>query len=300
MHSTVLNRNIQWWIAQYLRLCYRRLRIVEARFLDLCDQLTWIAKEAFVVNQVRTQLEVRMQNLPDKYVKHMVAWTERFLEGNVLHAVSIDAQQESVLQEELDRLQRDELVVMETDSLLEELRTALVADAQYAAERVSLDKLAIITPAGTEEAVNVASKIMQLKRKQQQLSNSVIDSIKVGLEVKFNAEEEEMVRIAAFPTDRVELKVNEMHEITAELLNKHTSHRNFKMGDFYAIFVAQPWIVVEAVEDVRLEEEIKTMELELDKVLTEINGIQARADEAAEELEALDKKVIWVNHILSF
>ena len=45
------------------------------------------------------------------------------------------------------------------------------------------------------------------------------------------------------------------------------------------------------MEDVKIEEEIKALELELDKVLVEVNAIQARADEAAEAMEELDQKV---------
>jgi hypothetical protein len=98
-----------------------------------------------------------------------------------------------LVQDELDRLNREELIIKEFDSLLEELNTALNADAQYAAERVHLDKRALVTPKGTEEAVDVSRKLLLLKQKQQQLNNSVIDSVKVGLGAKFNAEEEHMV-----------------------------------------------------------------------------------------------------------
>jgi hypothetical protein len=200
--------------------------------MDLCEQMVWVAKESFVINQVRSQLETRLENMPERYAKLIVTWIEKFLEGLSVHAVSIDSQQESLLQEELDRLHGDEVAVTEVDSLLEELRTALFADAQYAAERVSLDKRAITIPGGTEEAVDIASKIMQLKKKQQQLNNSVIDSIKVGLEMKFNTDEEAMIQIAAFPTDSVDLKVENMHQITAELLDKHPPRKHLKMGKF--------------------------------------------------------------------
>ena len=285
------DRNIRWWIAQHLRGNYRRLRLIEARFQDLCQQLNWIAEEAFLIVQLAKQIDTRLQSMPERFTKLLVKWMESFRVKVSEHSATIDAQQEAVLQEEIDRLTRDDIVIMEIDSLLEELRSALFADSQYAAERVYLDKQSIVLPVGSEEAVTTASRMMQLKRKQQQLLNSVIDSIKVGLEVKFNVEEEMMVASAAFPTDSVDLSVGDMHAITAELISKHHQHHHFKVSEFYAIFLAQPWVVQEAVEDVKIEEEIKSMQLSLDKVLTEVNALQARNDEADEEMAELDKKV---------
>lgn len=48
-------RNIRWWIAQHMRSQYRRLRVVEARFLDITARLKWVALEGFAINQVGQQ-----------------------------------------------------------------------------------------------------------------------------------------------------------------------------------------------------------------------------------------------------
>ena len=288
-------KNIKWWIVQYARSAYRRLRIVEARFIDLCHRLNWIFQEGFVIKEIINQIQFRLDTISFTSDSEQVKlWLEKFLSTAKIHNITIDSQQESLLLDELDRIKRDEDTALELDSLLEELRTALIADSQYAAERVYLDKRSISLSNGTDEAVDVAQKLNQLKKKQSQLNNSVIDSLKFGLENKFNHEEELQVKLAAFPTDRVDLGPHDMHTITAELIDQYHTHKNFKVSNFISIFLAQPWLVQEAMDDVKLEENMRFKELELDKIRIEVNTFNLQKEQEEAEMADLDKKVLFL------
>ncbi len=86
---------------------------------------------------------------------------------------------ETIVKEELSRLQYDQHTVVELDSLVEELHKALAADNQYTAERIYLDSQMKIVVYGSERAIELNEQLILLKNKQKQLSASIIDSLKV-------------------------------------------------------------------------------------------------------------------------
>lgn len=284
-------KNIRWWITQHVRSTVRRLRLMELRFLDTCSRLKWISLEGFVVHQVIDQLDIRMSNLPDSNTKFVRDWLCKFDKVSRMHHASLDSLQESLLQDEIDRLNRDEATIIELDSLLEELRSAIFADSQYAAERVHLEREQLRALKGSDEAVNLGVRLVQLKKKQIQLQENVIDSIKIGLESKYNTEEETLVSIASFPNDRVDLLTEDMESITARLIENHCPGKNFQVSEFLSIFLGQPWLVQEALNDVRLEEDLKSKELELDNLNMEVEGFRKRTEEADENMMILNTQI---------
>ena len=284
-------KNIRWWIAQHVRSSVRRLRLVELRFSDLCSRLKWAGLEGFVIQQVLDQIGVRKSNLSDSSTKLAQGWLNTFDDITRVHYASLDSLQESLLQDEMDRLSKDEATTVELDSLLEELRTAIFADSQYAAERVHLERLQLRALKGSDDAVDLGIKLVQLKKKQVQLQENVIDNIKVGLEDKYNTEEEILVSVASFPTDAVDLPTEEMEKITATLIESHNPGKNFDTSEFLSIFLGQPWLVQEALNDVKLEEDLKSKELELDQLNIEIEAFRKRSEEASENMATLSTQI---------
>ena len=284
-------KNIRWWVAQHVRSTVRRLRVVEQRFVDLCSRLKWDSLEGFVVHQVIEQLEIRMKNIPERNSKLVRDWLIRFDKVARTHHASLDSLQESLLQDEIDRLNRDEVTITELDSLLEELRSAIFAYSQYAAERVHLEREQLQASKGSDEAVNLGVRLLQLKKKQVQLQENVIDSIKIGLESKYNTEEEILVSIASFPNDEVDLSTEEMPKITAKLIENYDPSKNFQISDFLSIFLGQPWLVQEALDDVKLEEDLKSKELELDALNIEIEAFRKHTEETEKNMMILNTHI---------
>lgn len=162
---------------------------------------------------------------------------------------------------------------------------------QYSAEKCHLERIQLRTKSGSDEALKIGEQMMALKKKQVQLHDSVIDSIKVGLETKFNKEEETLITMASFPTDRVDLKVEEMNEITCELIEHFTPHKNFKVSEFLAIYLGQPWLIEQALDDVKMEEALKTKNLELDQLNIEMDAFKKRAEESIQQLDEINQKI---------
>ena len=94
-------KNVRWWIAQLLRSQYRRLAVIQARFLDVCARLKWTAVESFMICQVIRQVEVRLSNLPEANTKLVREWLENFDIVARTHNATLDAQQESLLLDEV-------------------------------------------------------------------------------------------------------------------------------------------------------------------------------------------------------
>merc|ERR1711991_949654 len=79
-----------------------------------------------------------------------------------------------------------------------------------------------------------------------------------------------------------------MPKITAKLIENYDPSKNFQISDFLSIFLGQPWLVQEALDDVKLEEDLKSKELELDALNTEIEAFRKHTDERQERLFILD------------
>ena len=94
--------------------------------------------------------------------------------------------QETVLKEELNKLTREHRLTVEFDTLLLELSNALQADKQYIAERVHLERSVLVHTYGSKEAILSNKQLLELKNKQKQLNASSIDSLKTGLQQKYD------------------------------------------------------------------------------------------------------------------
>ena len=146
-------KNIRWWIAQHVRSNYRRVRVVDVRFTDLCNRICWLSQESFSVGEVIRQIEIRLENIPQDASFNLAReWLERFDNrfrimfriiyrinylilrisstsvfprshtlyfSTRIHHADIDALQEALLLDEIDRLNRDHAIVLEFDSLIE-------------------------------------------------------------------------------------------------------------------------------------------------------------------------------------
>ncbi len=67
----------------------------------------------------------------------------------------------------------------------------------------------------------------------------------------------------AFPADHPELPTSDMHTITAVLIEPYSAPHHCRITDFLHIYLVQPWLAEQSVEDVRLEEKISAKELKL-------------------------------------
>ena len=137
----------------------------------------------------------------------------------------------------------------ETDSLMVELINAMQMDGQYAVERVHLDCQAFFLPAGSDEAVSVGDRSLILKMKQQRIMQSVLDPVKMGLDGRFEDEENRYLDIASFPTDHTDLEAEDMLEtITAVMVDKHTPKKHFEVKALVNVLNSQPWMAKQAIE----------------------------------------------------
>ena len=99
-------KNIRWWILQHLRANYRRRAVTECRMTDLLHRLAWVSMEAGLVHEVVDHIEFRRSNLPETDTKLVMPWLVKYDGYSRAHHATLDAQQESLLHDEIDRLRR--------------------------------------------------------------------------------------------------------------------------------------------------------------------------------------------------
>jgi hypothetical protein len=94
--------------------------------------------------------------------------------------------------------------------------------------------------------------------------------MKVALQTLLLEEKERAQGSFAFPTDNPGFQISDLSKITATILEPFIPQRHCDLSDLTSVYFCQPWLAIEAVKDVRLEEEIMTLSLELFKVFQKI------------------------------
>lgn len=293
-------KSMNWWISHHIRSNCRRATTIQARLDDMINRIKWFSDEHFIVDRIAHHLTHRSQEVINvKELKIAYKWMLEFIEhGNELKG-KFDAMQESLLTGELRRIRTDVVEFKTMDSLVTELLDAMKIDAQYAVERTFLDCRALYAVAGTDEAVSVSVRSLDLKRKQTQLQSAVIDNVKLGLDVRLGEEDKRYIDIAAFPDDADTLEPHQMPKrIKALLVDKFVSRKHFDLRNFLDIVMAQPWMANQALEDVHLEEDLRVKELQLDEVKAGVKNqettiVDYRADcvRAAAQIKELEVEI---------
>lgn len=107
---------------------------------------------------------------------------------------------------------------------------------------------------------------------------------------KYNAEDEKNVLNYAFPNDHPDMPIEEMSSITAILIEEYIHPHHCHLKDFLSVYLVQPWLAEQSVEDVRLEETIMAKEVKLGKVQEELNGIRNRVKDAERRRLEIEKR----------
>ena len=278
--------NRRWWIAQIIRANYRRLAFLKLRFLDTLKRLMWVSIESAYVSRIVFHIGIRLQLFEGKPDTKLVReWLKLYLGYAQLHQATLDASQEAITMDEINRLERDISSTMENDSLLMELMMGIEAVSCYMAEKVELEQKSITSEKGTEAAVRYNQNLYFMKVKMQQLNGSVIDTVKVGLQGKLSTEDEYHTNLVGFPNDTPELPISEMKTIEAVLLEPFHPTVHIKLEQFLDVYLLQPWQAAQAVDDVRIEETIRTKEISMDRLQVELKGCKARIREDEEAIK---------------
>ena len=282
--------NRRWWITQIIRANYRRQAFAKLRFADTLKRLVWVADESLVVSRIVFHMSVRMEKYLEKADgKFVVEWLAKYRAYAYELQATLDANQEAIMMDEMNRLEKDLSTTLENDSLLQELMMAMEASSCYVAEKIVLEQRSLTALKGSEEAVQYNQNLYSMKVKLGQLNSSVIDTVKVGLQSKLTTEDEYHTNLVGFPNDDPDLPISEMKNITASLLEPFRPHPHVKLEQFLDIYLLQPWQAAQAVDDVRIEETIRTKEIALDRLQVELKGLKAKIKEDEDWIKEIEE-----------
>lgn len=145
---------------------------------------------------------------------------------------------------------------------------------------------------GSDESVSLSDRTLVLKMKQAQLEQSVLDRVKLGLDAKFTEEDTRYIEIASFPTDSPDLEAEEMPStITANIIDRHIPKKHFELKEFIDVLYSQPWMAKQAIEDVHLEEVIRSKALALDHLENTASALERSIAESTSEIAAARRKI---------
>lgn len=290
-------RNVQWWIHQHLRLLYRKKSLLPIRLEDIHKQLVYVSIEFEALQRILQHANLRVTKLDDKEEekKDLMKAPREWIVTHVQHVekqlIALDAQQETVLKEEIIRIEQEYYDIISFDALLEELIESLLVNNQLYSERIALDKQLVYLLYGSNEAIALNEQLLVLKSKQKQLTNNTIDNLKVVLQQKHDDHDKLNMLTYAFPKDAPDMSIADMDKIQAVMLTPYSSPSHIHVEDFLKVYSLQPWLAIESIEDIRFEERINAKEIQLGKLREEMKGLELRIKENAEQKRVYEEKV---------
>jgi len=271
-------RNIVWWVQQHLRMVSRKRSIIEVRLRDALQRVEWTAVEFAILTRIDFHMRRRIQRLQGAgaEMQAVAEWVQKYLAFAVKQQIVLDSLQESIIREEINRLERDASITIEFDSLIEELLNSLQADNQYTAERVGLESRLKVEVYGSAKAIELNEQLLVLKTKQKQLTTHTLDALRQGLQEKFDAEDTANLEHFGFPNDDPDLPVEKFPSITAEPIEVYSASHHCRLADFLKVYLVQPWLAEQSVEDVRMEEQITAQQLSIGTLREKLKGLRTQ------------------------
>lgn len=280
-----------------MRSLYRRQSVLSARLSDTLLRIEWTSEEHMILNRIEFHMNERINALKKANVElHSVAdWVSRYLDYILIHQSTLDSLQETILKEELNRLARDERITIEFDSLISELLQAIHADNQYIAERVYLEVNLKSVLYGSTRAIELNKQLVDVKNKQKQLNSYSIDSLKAGLQKKYDDEDDRNISLYGFPNDSPELEVSQMSTIQASMIEHFVPSKHCTLTDFLSVYLIQPWLSEQSIEDVRIEETISSMELRANTFKEKIRNIKSELKSDETKKRNIEQRIKEIN-----
>jgi hypothetical protein len=286
-------RNMLWWTVQHLRLLHRKLSIVTVRFADTLNRLEWVSEEFALLGRIEFHMRERIRRLSEstKEMQTVGEWVGGYLKLVVKQQILLDSLQETILREEVNRISRDDRVVIEFDSLVEELLNSLIQENQYTAEKVALDVALKHEVYGSQRGIELNEQLIALKNKMKTLAGHTIDALKAGLQQKYDDEDELTLQSYGFPDDSPDLPVDKLQTITAVMIDTFSAPHHCKLADFLQVYLAQPWLAEQSVEDVRFEEQIAAKELAIGTLREQLKALKSQAKSAEMKRVGNEKRI---------
>eukprot|EP00981_Chlorochromonas_danica_P006633 scaffold1446_cov175-Ochromonas_danica.AAC.11 len=265
--------NIQWWIQQVLRMLYRKEKILTVRFEDLVKRMHFVSVEFFLLNRILSFTRKRSAAAGSKHkqavdnsssqakakaIDNNVDWLVHYEEALLQQIILLDSQQESLLREESIRTEKDHQEMNIFANLLTELINSQQVNIQIFSERVSLEKQLLFLENGSDEGIRSNEQLILLKNKQKILTTHSIDSLKGKLQEMLDAFDQHNISLYAFPNDSPDLAIDQLPKIEIVLLEPYEGGRHLLVQTFVLIYLLQPWIVSQCVDDIRYEERINS------------------------------------------
>lgn len=270
-------RNMQWWVTQFIRFCNRKKAAVVQRYKDTINRLSWVSMESAILTRMHFHIDERisaLRELKKPELNTIADWVQPFSDQAHVRQSALDGQQETLIKEEVNKLDRDRESATQFDSLVQELLNGLAADNHLSSERIYLDGALKLEAYGSEDAIRHNEQILLLKAKQKLLTSSIIDELKVALQAKFDEEDATNLQLYAFPNDRLDMLPEEMHTIEAVVLDAFQPSHHCSLMDFMRVYLVQPWLAQQSVEDVRLEESIASKQLQVSTAKEQVKTLK--------------------------
>jgi hypothetical protein len=217
-------------------------------------------------------------------------WLSNTLPLLLNQCIALDAQQESLLREELVQIERDSYELVSFDSLLAELVESMRANDLLLAERVALDQALVTLSLSSPDGVRINQQLIALKGKQKQLSGRTIETLVASLREKHDAHDQRLLSTCAFPRDQPDLSVQDMRNIDCHLLDSFRPTKHIDVSEFLHVFVLQPWLATESVEDIRYEERIASKEIRLNTMREEERNLTVRVEDATTHIREVETR----------
>ncbi|RYH31883.1 hypothetical protein EON65_01705 [archaeon] len=266
--------NIAWWIVQVVRLFYRRLGVFKVRYSDTVNRLHYIYAEFQQLDRIYSYVKERVNDAD--FDINALSWVKEQMALVIKQLIMLDAAQESLLKEEMTKMESNNKEMSVFSTLLSELIQSQFVNNQLFGEVIQLEVQLFLLPPGTDDSIQTNQQLILLKNKQKVLQNQSIDSLKVTLQSLLDGYDQQYVSQYAFPNDEPDMSIEELSGIKVILLDEFVEkqHAHIMLDQWLLVLLMQPWLVQQCIDDIRFEERINAKLLRYTTLQEEYNHLQ--------------------------
>ncbi len=289
------------WAKLFLRHVYVRQAVNTAWKAHCNNKFKWLEDEGAVLRRIESFCTDRLKEIPENEIeyKFFKQWLEDQINRIAIQFRTLDEEQESILEAEIQRNRRHCDHGTNQKHLSEELVFSYKIEEQFELEWVGAELGVVKCPEGSENRVRFMEWCTELRKKQESIREKLQMQLQTNLTNEYEAEEAYIMRHVIVSGDTAGASIEDLQSINARIANPFQPLKHIKWATWYDVYKRQPWLSMQAeataanLQDRACKfQELDTMKAQLAQFKASIVNVQRNIADMSRERDLLDAAVL--------
>jgi hypothetical protein len=173
---------------------------------------------------------------------------------------------------------------------MQSLFLSLYGEGLLSSERAALQLLILDANPLSDEGIRLGIQLLSLRNRSSLLTSNAL-LLQIAMQERLTEVNERAQGVFAFPLDSPNFKIADLPSIAAVLLEPFLPSRHCRLLDLTSVYFSQPWLAEEAVKGVRLEEELKALSLNKNKLKADLKTLKLSIGEGKVSLRTYEVRI---------